>query len=240
MVFGARRAPPRCLLEGGRSTKTRCDRPPGWRWRWSGNGDFWICRDNRHTEETQARRRFTRPSTFRRRAPHCVPEARVHAQYCTGCAGRLPRFGLGAEAPMAEEPTARMFLCARCHAQTVVCRRCDRGQIYCGRECSQQARRASLRAAGCRYQTSRAGRFRHAARSQRYRLRRQEVTHQGSISAVPDDLLPAVAPEVAAGEVRCCFCGARCAPWVRQNFVGRSPPAGFWTPGGLHGHRSRT
>jgi predicted AAA+ superfamily ATPase len=40
--------------------------------------------------------------------------------------------------------TARLFLCARCRAQVLLCSRCDRGQVYCGPECSQSARRQHL------------------------------------------------------------------------------------------------
>lgn len=239
-VFGARRAPPRCLFEAGCSTKTRCERAAQGRRRCSeGNGDLWSCPDNGRAEETRARRR-----PYLGKYPVAAPHTsywkhECSQQYCTGSAWCPPHFGLEAEVPMPEESTARMFLCARCSTQTIVCRRCDRGQIYCGRECSRQARRTSMRAAGRRYQQSLAGRFRHAARAHRYRQRQQKVTHQGSAAAVSDDLLPAVAPEVTANEVRCRFCGARCAPWVRQNFVARGRPAGFWIPGGLHGHRSR-
>jgi hypothetical protein len=44
--------------------------------------------------------------------------------------------------------TARLFLCARCRAQVVICRDCDRGQIYCTSRCAQDARRNAQRAAG--------------------------------------------------------------------------------------------
>lgn len=38
---------------------------------------------------------------------------------------------------MVEEPL-RIFACARpeCRRQVLVCRRCDRGQRYCGRGCA--------------------------------------------------------------------------------------------------------
>jgi len=66
---------------------------------------------------------------------------------------------------------ARMFLCARCRCQGLICSRCDRGQQYCGAECSGLARRESMRAAGRRYQRSRRGRHCHAERQHRYRRR---------------------------------------------------------------------
>ena len=40
-----------------------------------------------------------------------------------------------------DETPCRMFLCARCRRQALVCRRCDRGQIYCAGTCAQEARR---------------------------------------------------------------------------------------------------
>jgi transposase len=68
------------------------------------------------------------------------------------------------------QPTGRLFLCARCRAQVFICRRCDRGQIYCASGCAQAARRVSLREAAQRYQHSRRGRLAHAQRARRYRL----------------------------------------------------------------------
>ncbi|WP_300328104.1 hypothetical protein, partial [Accumulibacter sp.] len=115
------------------------------------------------------------------------------------------------------EATGRLFLCHHCRTQVVVCSRCDRGQIYC----AEAARRASLQAAGRRYQKSRNGRLKHAERTRRYRLRQQKVTHQGSMPPAPDDLLladSAVGPEPAAvgsttpsRTLRCHFCGMRCS-----------------------------
>jgi hypothetical protein len=43
--------------------------------------------------------------------------------------------------------------------------------------------------AGRRYQKSRRGRLKHAERNRRYRLRQQNVTHQGSMPPAQDDLL---------------------------------------------------
>ncbi len=84
--------------------------------------------------------------------------------------------------------SARQFICARCGRQEVVCSACDRGRRYCCSECSLQARRASLRRAGCRYQSSRAGRVAHAQRARRYRQRRRWA------SPPPTPLEPVLAP----------------------------------------------
>jgi hypothetical protein len=121
-----------------------------------------------------------------------------------------------------------MFLCARCRAQVALCSRCDRGQIYCGAECAQQARYHSQRAAGRRYQASRRGRMAHAARQQRYRARRQKVTHQGSVPSGTAALLAAdedadptaiTTAQVVRAHWHCHRCGTRCAPWVRNGFL---------------------
>jgi len=119
----------------------------------------------------------------------------------------------------------RLFLCSRCCRQVVVCRRCDRGQIYCSGSCSTEARRGSVAAAGRRYQASRRGRFAHAARARRYRARAKIVTHQGSAPGGVDALLRAmtttrigVSAPAEAYPSRCCRCGVRCAGSLRLDF----------------------
>jgi hypothetical protein len=97
-----------------------------------------------------------------------------------------------------QEPVARRFLCALCRMPVLVCSHCDRGQRYCAGPCSAISRRAAQREAGQRYQSSRAGRFNHAARTQRWRSsqasKAQSVTHQGSQEPPPDAVLAAHAP----------------------------------------------
>jgi len=46
----------------------------------------------------------------------------------------------------------------------MLCRRCDRGNVYCFDGCAPEARRDSLRRAGARYRATRRGRFNNAAR----------------------------------------------------------------------------
>ena len=52
-------------------------------------------------------------------------------------------------------PYPRLFLCLRCRDQVVICSRCDRGQVYCGRECASEVRRSKQRKARRRYQAER-------------------------------------------------------------------------------------
>jgi hypothetical protein len=71
----------------------------------------------------------------------------------------------------------RFVVCARtdCRQVFFLCRHRDRGDRYCSRRCAQGARRASLQAAGRRYQHTRRGRLHHAARQGRYQRRREKV-----------------------------------------------------------------
>jgi hypothetical protein len=131
-----------------------------------------------------------------------------------------------------EAVSARLFLCAGCRIQVVVCRCCDRGQVYCADGCARKARHATLRRAGERYQNALIGRRHHAARQHRYRVRHEKVTHHGSLPSPAGDLLPPGSPntasDVAASHdrphrsiTRCHWCGQRCAGVVRQGFLRR-------------------
>jgi len=130
------------------------------------------------------------------------------------------------------EITCRLFLCARCRKQVLICPRCDRGQIYCADGCAKIARSQSVREAGRRYQQSRKGRFKQAERIRRFRLRKQNVTHQGSEPAAENDLLPMNSAKVEKQMVlpaqtyplnapQCHFCGCSCSEFVRNNFLHR-------------------
>jgi hypothetical protein len=132
------------------------------------------------------------------------------------------------------QSSARPFNCARCRRQVVICSHCDRGNIYCGRRCSETARRQSRREAGRRYQRTRGGRFAHAARQRRYcQRRRAKVTHQGSPPDMADGTLPAesmtsarrneVSVVVAGDDIRCHLCRRVCSHFLRQSFLHRRP-----------------
>jgi hypothetical protein len=80
------------------------------------------------------------------------------------------------------ERTYRLYNCARCAQQVLICRECDRGNRYCAGECAQIRRRESLRRAARCYQGSYRGACAHAARQRAWRERQtQEVTHHGSL-----------------------------------------------------------
>ena len=132
------------------------------------------------------------------------------------------------------QDSARLFNCARCRSQVWICSHCDRGNVYCSKQCSGPARRESLRAAGDRYQSSRCGRFKHAQRQCRYRAKRPIVTHQGSADAPCDDVLTRelktppmqrLSPATTgAQELHCHFCQCACSPLVRLDFLHRHSP----------------
>jgi len=121
------------------------------------------------------------------------------------------------------EAEARRFTCARCGEAVRICRRCDRGNIYCPR-CSPVARRERLKRAGAQYQHSEPGRANHKRRQQEYLARadaREKMTHRGSAEpGAQGDLAPRAADDSCQhvldspvpapwrrGGVRCDFCG---------------------------------
>jgi len=132
------------------------------------------------------------------------------------------------------QSSARVFNCARCRCQVVICSHCDRGNIYCGKRCAQTARHQSQREAGRRYQRTYRGRLAHAARQRGYRQRRRtKVTHQGSPLPIPDETLPAESrtsarrseepAAVPVDAIRCHLCGRVCSHFLRQSFLRRRP-----------------
>jgi len=158
-------------------------------------------------------------------APHpCW--ARMPEQYST-CGAFRPR--LCDEAQEADA-TARLFLCARCRAQVLICSCCDRGNIYCGEGCAEKNRRSKQRTAGQRYQSSCNGRLNHAARAKRYRARQNKVTHQSSLPQPADDVMPKEGAALTSTTPRsprsvppwrCRWCGRPCSPFVRNGFLRR-------------------
>ena len=127
-------------------------------------------------------------------------------------------------------PSARFFLCALCRKQVVVCRRCDRGQIYCTETCSRQRRSERQHEAKTRYAKSRAGRHNNAERQRRFRARLfshnppilKIVTDQGSAPSSPADNLVLDQHEPIKHQptdMRCHHCRQYCDPLLRSDFL---------------------
>ena len=127
--------------------------------------------------------------------------------------------------------SARLYHCARCHRQVVICSDCDRGNIYCAGRCAAVARRTSMRAAAQRYQHTYRGRLMHAARQTRYRAKIKKVTHHGSPKPLVNDLL-SISPTTPkalenadlkpAQTMRCHFCQRDCGAFLRRSPLQRS------------------
>lgn len=109
---------------------------------------------------------------------------------------------LSAQGP-AMDRSARLFLCVRCRQQVMLCSHCDHGQLYCSPSCSSAGRHEHRRHSAQRYQDSRGGRLKHAARTACWRRRRRclclssagadvnKVTHQGCPTMQADASLAA-------------------------------------------------
>ena len=140
----------------------------------------------------------------------------MQAQYRTEESVRPLRLGC-----VSSDQTGRLFLCARCRAQVLICSHCDRGHRYCAEGCSWQARRQSQREAGRRYERTRDGRFARAERNRRYRKRIKIETHQGSprhrsdgVVVMTSTVVVRQSPALGANR-RCHWCGRLCPDAVR-------------------------
>ena len=130
-------------------------------------------------------------------------------------------------------PSARLFHCARCHCQVIVCRYCDHGNVYCANGCADHARATSLRRAAKRYRSTRRGRHGNADRQRRFRARqREKVTHQGSPPVVDPVLLLFVVNALERHQederygtgtvIYCHLCQRECDAFLRRDFL--QPP----------------
>jgi len=122
------------------------------------------------------------------------------------------------------EKSTRIFNCGLCHLQILVCTDCDRGQRYC-KPCAKVARQRSVRIAKRRYQKTRQGRLKHAARQRRYKLKKQLLqimTYTGSPEQPPHDSLPLgvkLTTLKSPTQRACHFCGCVCGSWLRYDFL---------------------
>jgi len=136
-------------------------------------------------------------------------------------------------------PTFRLFSCARCRKQVLICRFCDRGNIYCSVACSRRSRQESVRRASRRYQRNPFGARNHARRQQAYRDRQKKVTHQGSAARLKKAkrlrarfrfvskrsfgraMRASRTEGPDSAHARCPFCGRESPDFYRVGFLGR-------------------
>jgi len=124
-------------------------------------------------------------------------------------AGTTPSSTTGFSLVVSLDRPARLFLCAGCRVQVVLCSRCDRGNRYCSRTCWRQTHDLARREAACRYQRSRGGSVRHAARSHRWRQRTALQAAEGAGADITGHADPDV-DAAAAHKVT----HQGCPPWV--------------------------
>lgn len=125
--------------------------------------------------------------------------------------------------------TGRIYNCARCHCQVVICQDCDRGNIYCNSHCASIARQQGLKEANIRYKKKPHAKRLHAAAQSRYRQRLvKKVMDQGSEDLGKNALLdsnkkPAVnvKEERAPGTLCCHFCNKALERGLRNTFLRR-------------------
>lgn len=122
--------------------------------------------------------------------------------------------------------SARLFNCACCNKQVIICSHCDRGNVYCGLVCSNDSRLKGHRAANQRYQKTLKGRQKHAYRQQRYRERQKanikKVTDQSSMDLISGDLLafkPSDDTTVQAESLCCDFCRKSVWSFLRNGYL---------------------
>jgi hypothetical protein len=137
----------------------------------------------------------------------------------------------------------RFITCGRaaCRQMFFLCSHCDRGQRYCGIGCRSAARRASVRAAGQRYQATPDGKHAHAWRQRRYREQPKKVTHHppeeepapGTVApatvkaAIPATDIPVAARTLSHGKqkttYRCALCSNE-SRFLRHETLARYRP----------------
>ena len=123
------------------------------------------------------------------------------------------------------ETTVRLFQCAFCQIQVLICTYCDCANIYC-KPCALGARKRSTQAAGKRYQKTDSGKRKHAQRQKRYRERQkllsESVTHHPSQPATAHDSLLSLhemAVAIIKRGIYCHFCERVVSLFVRNSFL---------------------
>ena len=99
-----------------------------------------------------------------------------------------------------------LLSCKMCGAKCHVCSRCWRGQRYCGKDCSLQARKISLRRNQKKYSKTPKGRQAHIDKQKRYRKihSRQKNSETDHTTALPE-----VSIKESQSPSSCLQCGAR-------------------------------
>ncbi len=116
---------------------------------------------------------------------------------------RCPPFCGFSMCEVCHEAVLRGRKCPRCQKQFLICASCDRGHVYCGRECSRAARRESRRKSQRHYRRTEWGRENHQdSERDRRRRRRNEARSVGvRSSGVVGGSVRVTAPVLCAAAV---------------------------------------
>ena len=139
------------------------------------------------------------------------------------------------------ETILRVGICPKCKKVFAVCRRCDRGQVYCGKRCSLEARREVRRKSQRLYRQTPWGRKDHRDNERDRRERRRNETRSVGVrsSAMVGGSVRVTSPVLYAAalasrgsnggefnhEEPCCGICGRPGRFVR--FSGSSRPKGY-------------
>lgn len=133
------------------------------------------------------------------------------------------------------EVSSRLFYCALCYTQCVICSPCDYGQIYCSPDCSRSARKKFCNEAEKRYQQTQKGKLNHALRQHRYRERQSKIVTDHTCQT-PSECDPDSSTENKTGvsfvnqlvkSIFCCCCEKAVSNWVRHDFLKRTTQIRF-------------
>ena len=119
----------------------------------------------------------------------------------------------------------RQVACAGCRSIFFICRRCDRGQIYCGIGCRVRGRRQAQARANARHQASDEGRADHRDRQRAYMSRRRAMTYTGSVRRSREGKVRGVGELLTCGSGDQPFLGATI--W-RTDVVWERPSGAEW------------
>lgn len=123
----------------------------------------------------------------------------------------------------------RLFLCARCRDQVLLCSYCDRGQQYCSRACSSLSRRERRREAAKRYQSSRGGRLKHAVRAACWRERVRALRDEGASADINKVTHQGCSQGPAGASLLACDTPSACEPTIVTDSSNDTAPTSVGT-----------
>ena len=107
---------------------------------------------------------------------------------------------------MADAVLLKEIRCKHCGGIFYVCRRCWRGQVYCGDRCRKICQRESQREAQRRYRRTEKGKKTHRDYEQKRRIKKNKKTVADE-GTTPQEACDIEHPQRPRNRPRCLFCG---------------------------------